>query len=258
VFPEALDRRTAVKVQILDDDEFNREGVSLYLRQRGFDVLEAGDAESAREQARRERPDVLVADIVIPASAGTRFQMAQSVGIAVASQLRRELPKLGTVFFSAYEDRGSDIWNLVRDGERGLAYLLKGCHPSTLLNAIGDVLAGRVIIDPEVLVNQRTLAHDLLDRLTGEERPWVERALAELPRLTPREVEVVQRLAAAHTLENIARSLNLAPKTVEHYVTQIYAKTGLDELTRPPASLRKAVILAKVCMIADLQSGDDG
>jgi DNA-binding NarL/FixJ family response regulator len=143
---------------------------------------------------------------------------------------------------------------MIREGMRGIAYILKGCPPAALLEAMDTALAGRVLIDPEVMLNPRYLVDDLLERLAPEERPWVEEAAARLEQLTPREREVANRLAASHTTEGIARALHLTVKTVENYISQIYSKLGLDEMSDQQIELRKSLILAKACMVKDLQT----
>jgi two-component system nitrate/nitrite response regulator NarL len=160
---------------------------------------------------------------------------------------------MGIVLFSAYEDRGAEVLDMVREGTRGVAYKLKGARPDALLQAIQDVIAGRVVIDPEVHANRPALADELLNRLSAEERTWVQYALKSFDDLTPREKEIAERLAAAHNTQAIADALIITPKTVENYIGRIYDKLGLSDTTEA-AGLRKAILLAKVCMIHDLQS----
>jgi DNA-binding NarL/FixJ family response regulator len=173
-----------------------------------------------------------------------------SFGIELARQLKQDYPALGIVLFSAYEDRGGDVLDMIRSGVRGLAYKLKGCAPAALLEALHEVLAGRVLIDPEV-TNPRSLADELLARLTDEELPWVEGIMSHFKSLSPREREVAYRLAAAHTTEGIANDLNVAPRTIEHHIGHVYEKLGLRET---PAPLNRWVLLTKACMIMDLRN----
>ena len=72
--------------------------------------------------------------------------------------------------------------------------------------------------------------------------------------LTPREKEIVQRLAASHNTEGIDQALNVSSKTTENYITHVYEKLGLSEIAREAPHLRKVVILAKACMINDLRN----
>lgn len=103
-------------------------------------------------------------------------------------------------------------------------------------------------------MNPRSLADDLLEQLTGEERPWIELAIKRLDQLSPREREAANRLAASHNTEGIAISLGITPKTVENYVSTIYEKLGLNEMSTQAPHLRKVLILAKACMIKELQA----
>jgi DNA-binding NarL/FixJ family response regulator len=53
--------------------------------------------------------------------------------------------------------------------------------------------------------------------------------------LTERECEVLRHLARGATLKVVARKLDLAPKTVDRHVQNIYAKIGVS--TRAAATL---------------------
>lgn len=50
-----------------------------------------------------------------------------------------------------------------------------------------------------------------------------------LSRLTPRELEVLSCMANGYSNPNIANQLFVQPKTVEHYVNNIYSKFDLVE-----------------------------
>jgi DNA-binding NarL/FixJ family response regulator len=238
-------------VLLVDDDAFNREGVRLFLRREHCEVREAGDEQSALEMAKAGTIHVAVIDISIPPDPATPSRVQHSCGIDLARRLKQAWPMLGVVLFSAYEDRGREVLEMVRQGVRGLAYKLKGCPPKALLEAINEVRLGRVLIDPEV-TNPHSLADEFRARLTAEERPWVEGILAHFDQLSPRETEVAYRLAAAYTTEGIAAALDVAPRTIEHHVGRVYEKLGLREL---PPQLHRIVLLTKACMIVDLQTG---
>jgi DNA-binding NarL/FixJ family response regulator len=240
-------------VLVADDDTFNREGIRLYLSRQKFKVLEAGDEQSAWQVAREKTLDAAVVDISMPAQPGARVQTSEGVGIRLAKRLKQDFPAVGLVLFSAYEDRGSEVLEMLRAGVRGLAYKLKGCPPAALLATIEEVIAGRVIIDPEVHANQRALADELLKRLTPDERAWVDLAAQRLTELTPREREIAHRLAASHNTEGIAQAVGVTTKTAENYIGQLYDKLGLNEMGREAPHLRKVLVLAKVCMIDDLR-----
>jgi DNA-binding NarL/FixJ family response regulator len=242
-----------VKILLVDDDAFNREGIRLYLQREGMDVVEAGDEAAAWEVARTQTLDAAVIDISIPADGGSPSKVSNSYGIRLANRIKQTSPAVGIVLFSAYGDRGSEIMDMIRDGIRGLAYKLKGNQPSALLAAIQEVIAGRVVIDPEVHANKQGLAEELIKRLTPEEGYWVKIAATNFSLLTPREMEIAQRLAASHNTEGISQALSVSSKTTENYITHIYDKLGLNNIAQEAPHLRKVVILAKACMVNDLR-----
>ncbi|GIV83005.1 MAG: DNA-binding response regulator [Candidatus Roseilinea sp.] len=237
-------------VLVVDDDAFSREGVCAYLKQEGFTVYEAGDDAGARLLIPRIQLDAAVLDISIPPAMGTRARPEHSLGIHLARHLKEINPRIGIVLFSAYEDRGRDVLALLDLGLGGMAYKLKGCRPAALLEALRVVLDGGVAIDPDV-TNPHDLADELLRRLSSEERLFIESALKYVHHLTPRELHVADGLAASQTLEGIAERLQLAVKTVERYVGQVYSKLGLSAA---PAHLRKSSLLTKAWLIRSLRN----
>jgi DNA-binding NarL/FixJ family response regulator len=241
-------------ILLVDDNVFNRDGIRLYLSRKGFDVQEAGDQATAWELAQSQFFIAAVVDISIPPAPHTAVRSEHSYGIHLARQLKEYQPAMGVVLFSAYEDRGAEVLDMVRQGVRGMAYKLKGSHPEALLQTIQDVIAGRVVIDPDVHANRPELADQLFEHLMPEEKIWVKYALQSFDSLTPREKEIAQRVAAAHNTQSIAQALTLTPKTVENYTGRIYDKLGFSEIGVETPGLRKAVLLAKVCMIQELRT----
>lgn len=244
----------AEEILLVDDNVFNRDGIRLYLTRKGFSIQEAGDETTAWRLAQNQAFVAAVVDISIPPDPDTPVRSEHSFGIHLARKLKERDPALGVVLFSAYEDRGAEVLDMVREGVRGMAYKLKGSQPEALLQAIQDVIAGRVVIDPDVNANRPELADQLFERLKPEEKTWVQFALKNFHELTPREKEIAHRVAAAHNTQSIAQALTLTPKTVENYTGRIYDKLGFSEIRTETSGLRKAVILAKVCMIQELRS----
>ncbi len=241
-----------IRILLVDDDAFNREGVQLYLKREGMEVIEAGDEAAAWQAAQAQPLDAAVIDISIPPDSRSPSKASNSYGIRLANRIKQAYPAVGVVLFSAYGDRGSEIMDMIRDGTRGLAYKLKGNQPSALLAAIHEVMAGRVVIDPEVHANRQGLAEELVKRLTPDEGYWVKIAVENFGLLTPREMEIAQRLAASHNTEGISQALSVSSKTTENYITHIYDKLGLNNIAQEAPHLRKVVVLAKACMINDL------
>ena len=243
-------------VLVVDDNSFNRDGVTLYLKNHGYEVYEAGDEAEAFKLAQAHRPRMAVIDIVIPTHAGAKANIDKSVGIHLVRRIKDLDPQAGIVVFSAHEDRGGEVWELVRDGVRGVAYLFKGVRPERLLQALRDTAAGHVILDGISADSRPRLSEEILNRLSPAERPWVDLAVVLLHTLSEREREVAIRLAFSQTNAAIAAALNIAPKTVENHISHVYEKLGFDELEKRAPTLRKSSLLAKACMIYDLANKD--
>jgi len=51
------------KILVIDDEEWLREMVQMALRQRGYEVIEAGDGAAGIDKARKESPDLILCDV---------------------------------------------------------------------------------------------------------------------------------------------------------------------------------------------------
>ncbi|MCA9790491.1 MAG: response regulator [Candidatus Eremiobacteraeota bacterium] len=58
------------KVLIVDDSRFQRSRVKQALAPCGWDLVEAGDGEEGVEAVERERPDLIVTDLLMPKKTG--------------------------------------------------------------------------------------------------------------------------------------------------------------------------------------------
>lgn len=239
------------KVLLIDGDAFIRSGLRMYLQCYGLFILEAGDEQTGWQEAITHKPQLAIIDVVLPNSPNAPFDLETSRGIHLTLRLKEKFPTMGIIIFSAYGDRASYITDLIHKGTRGLAYKLKGCLPSELLQTVYDVLAGKVVIDKEV-IDSRSVFKEAMARLTKDEKRWVELVISRIPILSPREKEITALLAKSHTIKNIAQTLGIEHKTVEGYVTRIYEKLGLTEMANETPR-RQPVMLAKAYFIYQLK-----
>ena len=63
-------KNTAMKVLVVDDELPIVEAVSYNLKKEGYRVLTAGDAEQCLEIARRDQPDLIILDVMLPSASG--------------------------------------------------------------------------------------------------------------------------------------------------------------------------------------------
>ena len=62
-----------MKILVVDDDATMRDVLEMRVQEWGFDVIVAADASEARELARKERPDLVLSDVVMPGSSGVEL-----------------------------------------------------------------------------------------------------------------------------------------------------------------------------------------
>jgi CheY-like chemotaxis protein len=118
------------RVLVVDDEQSIRLLCRVNLGASGIDVLEADDGETALELARREQPDLILLDVMMPGLDGW------SVARELAEDERtRDIP---VVFLTARAE-ASDR----RRGSRlgGVGYLVKPFDPVGIGELVEDVLA---------------------------------------------------------------------------------------------------------------------
>lgn len=71
--------------------------------------------------------------------------------------------------------------------------------------------------------------------LTCAGQPARRASIERLAGLTPREIEVLRLIAAGHTAKEAARQLEIAPKTADNHIQNLYSKIGVS--TRAAAAL---------------------
>jgi len=201
-----------IRVGICDDQPLLRDGLRVQLGLVGdLDVVgEAADGEQAVALARRERPDVLVMDVRMPVLDGIEAT-------------RRILGGPGTenvkVLILTTFDLDEHVYAALSAGASG--FLLKDATPEEVVHAIRVVAAGEALLAPTVT-----------SRLVREfaRRPSAGRPHGELlASLTPREVEVLQLVAAGLSNAELAERLVVSHPTAKTHVSRILTKLGLRD-----------------------------
>jgi DNA-binding NarL/FixJ family response regulator len=113
------------------------------------------------------------------------------------------------------------IQRTLQAGARG--YLLKNMPPSTLVDTIRQVHAGKKRVPPE-------LAAQLAEHMSDES-------------LTAREVEVLRQVAGGNRNRDIADLLSISEETVKVHIKHIMGKLGASERTQAIAiAVRRGII----------------
>jgi CheY-like chemotaxis protein len=131
-------------VILAEDNYLVREGTRRLLEAVGeIDIIAAvGSATELVDAVARLAPDAVITDIRMPPD-------DHMAGIEAARQIRATTPEVGVVVLSQYDDSAYAM-ELLRDGARGVAYLLKDRIGDfeELVRALREVVAGRSVLDP--------------------------------------------------------------------------------------------------------------
>lgn len=132
------------KVLLVEDEESIRKFVKINLEREGYIIFEAGSGEDGIEIARREKPDIVVLDIMLPGIDG----------FEVCKTLRGEFPSLGIIMLTAKAEDYDKIMGLQYGTDD---YLTKPFNPTELTLRIKsierrlepeEVKDSNLIIDP--------------------------------------------------------------------------------------------------------------
>ncbi|MEX1177375.1 MAG: response regulator transcription factor [Nitriliruptor sp.] len=198
-----------IRTLIADDHELFRRGLRMVLDDESdIDVIgEAGDGEAAVEMAREHAPDVVVMDVRMPVRSG----------IEAARAIKEELP--GTkILVLTISDEEDDLYEAIKAGANG--YLLKEISIDEIGHAVRSVNGGQSLISP-------SMASKLLDEFAAMIKKEEEKEQVPAPRLTPREMEVLQHVAQGMNNREIARTLFISENTVKNHVRNILEKLHL-------------------------------
>ena len=129
---------------LVEDEESIRKFVKINLEREGYIIFEAGSGEEGIEVARRERPDIVVLDIMLPGIDG----------FEVCKTLRGEFPSLGIIMLTAKAEDYDKIMGLQYGTDD---YLTKPFNPTELTLRIKsierrlepeEVKESNLIVDP--------------------------------------------------------------------------------------------------------------
>jgi len=185
---------------LADDHTIVRNGVSQILtEQPDIEVVaQAPDGATAVALYRRERPDVSLIDLRMPALDG----------VQVVEQIRREHPDAVLVVLTTF-DTDDDVERALMAGAK--AYLLKDVSPADLVACVRTVHQGGTWVSP-------TVASKLVARMTRVQ-------------LTQREMSVLRLVAAGKPNRDIGESLNISEGTVKIHLSHLFEKLGATSRT---------------------------
>jgi DNA-binding NarL/FixJ family response regulator len=195
-------KKKRIRILIVDDHSVVREGL-VSLVKRKSDMVVVGEGSNGREAVelfKEHRPDVTLLDLRMP----------ELDGVGAIMEIR-ELDENAQIVVLTTYDGDEDIYRAIKAGAK--AYLLKDTARDALVDTVRRVHAGETYLPPH-------LAAKLAERVSGEA-------------LSPREVEVLQRMAAGKSNKEIGAELFISEGTVKTHLKSIFNK--LDVVSRTEA-----------------------
>jgi DNA-binding NarL/FixJ family response regulator len=206
-----------IRILVADDHAVVRLGIVKLVELLGGGEIsvagEVADGDELLPAVKSLAPDVLLLDIVMP-------------GLDVVDNVRQvvELDDGPRVLVLTNYDHDDYVLPLIGAGISG--YLLKDEMPDSIVQAI------RAVAEGATWFSQRIAGQ--IVRATYAPAQDAEQSVGN-PTLTPREWEILQHIAQGKSNSDIAEDLALSKATVQNYVSNIYAKLGIE--TRAQAML---------------------
>ncbi|MEO8541633.1 MAG: response regulator transcription factor [bacterium] len=190
---------------VVDDQVLVRTGFRLILESEpGISVVgEAADGGRAVELALELRPDVVVMDIRMP----------EVDGIEATRQILARNQEIRVLVLTTF-DLDQYVYEALKSGASG--FLLKDASPEQLIAAVRTVASGESLLAPSI--TKRLIEHFV------HQPAAVTPSVDVLHQLTPREMDVLERVGKGRTNTEIAQELLVTPATVKTHIAHIFDK----------------------------------
>jgi two-component system, NarL family, nitrate/nitrite response regulator NarL len=200
---------TPIRIMIIDDHAVIRSGLRMLIEhdQTMSVVAMAGNRAEALDLASRERPDIIILDLIL----------GEDDGLTFLPELCETSPTSRVVVLTGVRDPDSHRL-AIRRGAMGI--VLKEHAADLLLRAIQKVHEGEVWID-------RSMIGSVIQELN---RPGeVDPEKAKIASLTDREREVITLVGEGLKNKQIAERLFITETTVTHHLSSVFSKLEVSD-----------------------------
>jgi len=195
-----------LKILIVDDHQVVRRGLQMTIdAEKDMRVIaEASNGTQVLDAIKKHKPDVVLMDL----------QMPEMNGVDALKQTRPEYPNLPILILTTFTD-DAHVYAALRAGASG--FLLKEMSGDDLVAAIRGAAQDKPQLHPDI-------ARRLMARAPMPDDPF--------DSLTERERGILKLLARGKSNKEIAGELVLTEMTVKGYVSDLFAKLGVNDRTQ--------------------------
>ena len=209
-----METTAMARIIIIDDHPAIRDGLATRIvLEPDLEVVgEAADVADGMTQIERHRPDLAVVDI----------SLKTGNGIDVIKKTKERFPEVRILVWSMY-DESLYAERALRAGAMG--YINKENASDEIIGAIRTVLSNEVFLSPN-------MSSKVLQRMINGKRNLDQ---SPVESLSDRELQTFQFIGLGLNTADIAKKMDLSPKTIETYRARIKQKIDVKdmaELTR--------------------------
>lgn len=197
------------RIVLADDHVLVREGIRNLIEKR-TDFVVVGEADNGLlllDLLKKVDTDMVILDISMP----------ESNGLEVIRQIKKQLPDVAILVLTMHKDKEY----LYQSFERGVdGYLLKEDAGDEMFSAVTHISQGRRYVSP-------TLAGDVTYELVRNGQQG--KPMKQNNALTEREKEILPLIAEGKANKEIAETIRLSIRTVEHYRAGLMRKLNIKD-----------------------------
>jgi DNA-binding NarL/FixJ family response regulator len=206
---------------VADDHSLFRDGLVSLLEAAGYTVVgQAGDGQSAVEQALNLQPDLVLLDLHMPIMNG----------LEALRQIKEKQPATHVVMLTVSDDE-THLVEAMKAGANG--YLYKLLNSQEFLQALEGLQRGEAAIT----IKSATVVIEKLSSLSMKTQPKLADSLSE------REIEILRLVANGESNVAISTKISVSENTVKYHLKHILQKLNARNRTEAVIAAIQAGIL---------------